>query len=129
MVNKTFLDQIEADAAAMDFIGRVAADCKVPEVVEYSLMHGTCPVDGRLYVLMNGFRIVAQATIIRDVGNNSILNCFDLRDAIIPNEDKYRENPDGWILVSKAIGYVKAQTCDDGSKYAFLPVFGEEYDN
>lgn len=74
MKSRTFVDQIDAEMAAKDFIDSIQTDrSSVFDRVDQHL-------DGRLTLLWRGFTLIGQATIVRDDGNRSILTCIDLRE-------------------------------------------------
>lgn len=72
IIRQHFIDQIEADIAADEFLNQVLSGCeeKPTELKWWNLESD----DGRMGAVISGGQIIATVTVIRDQGNESMMS-------------------------------------------------------
>ncbi len=81
MKSEVFIDQIDAEHAAADFLDEISPprQPRALQSLDLCMPHG--PVDGRIYLLWGyANKLIGQAIIVRDDMNRSVLTCVDLRE-------------------------------------------------
>ncbi len=78
---QTFIDEIDAQRAAEDFLFNLVPENRPHELEVVGLVnHAGMRIDGSVSCLWIGGKLIAQAVIVRNDGNYSVLTCSDFAE-------------------------------------------------